>query len=217
MVTKQEKNIYNTYLAITRSCRNKPFKIRENFDGFDDSKEHLATKRLIKLFNTYPQIKRKEFFEAPFKIYEEIDHLDISFYTKYKAISIYSSYMKTIQESSPDSPDNIEFILKSLTYIGKYCLDNKINIKDYCSYNNGVIYPWMKHVKEHNVSFYVLCYYYELVDIIKNTPTDLIDMFIGDIASNVGLYINKYKTSTKARSLIINGITKIDNFIKNRK
>ena len=84
-----------------------------------------------------------------------------------KAINAYTTYMRQLQEESPDSEYHIEFIKNSLRFIGMFCIKNKIPIEKYPTFSSGVTHSWMKHVKEHNISIYVM---FDSIDIILRLP-----------------------------------------------
>ena len=45
-----EKQIYNTYIIVSRSINNKPFKVRKDFTDFEKKPEYLAVKKLAIFF-----------------------------------------------------------------------------------------------------------------------------------------------------------------------
>ena len=209
MINEEEKQFYNMYLTVSRSCRNKPFTIRKNFDKFEDSSEHLYVKRLCRFFRQFPQIKPRVFFMAPFELYKDIEHIDLKFFTTQKAVGAYTVYMRQLQEESPDSEHHIGFIKDSLRFIGMFCIKNKIPLEEYPTYSGGVTYSWMKHVKEHNVSIYVMFAYPEIFGIIRSTPNDELDLLLGNIAVGLSGYKNRYDTSKEARRIIKEGFKRV--------
>ena len=95
-MTQNEKDCYNNYLAATRSIKNKPFKLRKDFSGFEDSEDYIYVKRMAHFFAKFPHIVKQWYFEAPFKIYEDQDYFPLKFYASQKAIKTYTLYMKHI-------------------------------------------------------------------------------------------------------------------------
>ena len=67
----------------------------------------------------------------------------------------------------------------------------------------------MQHVKEHNVSIYVMFYFPNVLTLIRNTPNDELDLFLGSIAKNLASYKNKYDTSKEARRIISEGFSRV--------
>ena len=53
-MTAQE--IYNTYLSVSRGFKNKPWKPRKDFTGFDKTESGVMCLRLELFFKRFPQI-----------------------------------------------------------------------------------------------------------------------------------------------------------------
>ena len=63
-MTNYEKTIYNTYLRVTRTAQNKPFRYRKNFDNFEDTKNYMYVKKLAMFFKNYKHVDPDIFFQA---------------------------------------------------------------------------------------------------------------------------------------------------------
>lgn len=209
MINKREKDLYNLYLIVSRSSRNLPFKLKQNFDDFDNTPNHLYVKKICNFLLQFPQINPTNFFKAPYMIYTDVEHIGLNFYITQKAITAYTLYMKQIQEESPDSNNNIEFIKNSLKFIGMFCIKNKISIDDYLTYATGITYSWMKHIKEHNISIYVMFIFPNIIEVIQSTPKDELDLLLGSIATNIQTYNNRYDTSKTAKHIVKEGFERV--------
>lgn len=95
-MTDFEKKIYNTWLAVSRSGVNKPFKLRKKWDDFEKKPEYGLVRRLVRLFAKFPGINISEFFKAPIMVYPESHEYDIRFYTTPKALTCYRIYKMKI-------------------------------------------------------------------------------------------------------------------------
>lgn len=93
-MTGLEKQIYNTWLAVTRSCCGKPFKIRKNWVGFEDRVEYSHVKKLAKMFQRYDNIDINDWFEAPYSIYPEKTQYDLKQYTLMKQYNTYRLFIQ---------------------------------------------------------------------------------------------------------------------------
>ena len=213
MINEKEKDLYNTYLAVSRSSRNKPFKLRQNFDDFENTPEHINSRKIVRFLSQFPQIKANLFFRAPYELYKDTEYVDLKFYTTQKAVKTYTVYMKQLQEESPDSDHHIQFIKDSLRFIGMFCIKNKIPLEEYVTHSSGATYSWMKHVKEHNISIYVMFEFPNIFDIIRATPNDELDLLLGSIAVGLAGYRNKYSTSKNARRVVKEGFKRIKRVI----
>ena len=89
MSSKLEHHVYNTWLAVTRSKQDKPFKLRKNWSDFEDKPEYITVKKLANLFKRYDNIDINEWFEAPYEIYPERVQYDLKYYTQMKQYTTY--------------------------------------------------------------------------------------------------------------------------------
>ena len=103
-MTHLDKSIYNTYLRVSRTKQNKPFRYRKNFDKFDDDPSFVFVKKLSLFFTKFPHIKLNDFFEAPYNVYlDNSPYYDLKYYTTPKAVKVYGLYMK--KRDAEDSPE----------------------------------------------------------------------------------------------------------------
>jgi|GEM_PF-636666 len=209
MIKDDISALYNTYLAVSRSSRNKPFKIRNDFDKFEDTEEYFHLNKIAMFLRQFPQIKVRQFFSAPFELYKDTEYFDLKFFTTQRAVHAYTTYMKQLQEESPDSEHHIQFIKDSLRFIGMFCIKNGIHLADYITHSGGVTSSWMKHIKEHNVSIYALFEYSQLFDIIRKTPKDELELLLGNILLGLSSYKNKYDMSRDARRVVQEGFKRV--------
>jgi hypothetical protein len=208
-VTDQEKNIYNTYLATTRSRQNKPFKIRKDFEDLKD--KQLVT-RLTNFFKRYPHIKPYDFFTAPYEIYPDTAHLELSYFLTRAAIKVYSLYQQKLKDVSPDL--QIEDIRKSLQYIGSFCLKNKIQLEDYLTHKTGCIYTWMMHYREHYVNIYSLFEVGDISSFLTKVSNEEKKIFVDDLQKTIGVFKIRYHNSATTKALVKSGTEKIKKFLK---
>lgn len=68
-MTDKQKRIYNMYLQASSLGVGHPFKMRKDFDGFEDEKpeEYVAILKLEKLFDDLPGLNIYDYFSAPYK------------------------------------------------------------------------------------------------------------------------------------------------------
>ena len=208
-MTEQEKQIYNTYLATTRSQQNKPFKLRKDFE---DLKSQPLVSRLTNFFNRYPHIAPQEFFKAPYEIHPDTEHLDISYFLTRAAIKAYSLYQKKLKDSSPES--QIEDIRKSLQYIGSFCLKHKLHIEDYLYHKSGCIYSWMMHYREHYINIYSIFEMGDISSILNKVSNEEKKILVDDLQQIIGTYKVRYFNSAKTKKFVKEGTDKIKNFLK---
>jgi hypothetical protein len=210
-VTEKEKLIYNTYLIVSRSQKNQPFKIRKDFTKLDN-KTNFIIKKLYLFFSKYSHIDIKEFFTAPYEMYTQDDYIPLNFYITRKAIKLYTLFKQKQEELSPDK--QIEEIKKSFQYIGSFCLKNKILLEDYLHHKTGCIYTWMLHYKEHYINVYSL---FELGDICKfltEVSTDEKDILLNNLHNNIAKFKTRYYNSTSTKIYVKQATDSIKKFLK---
>ena len=99
-MTEFEKQIYNTWLAVTRSGVGKPFKLRKKWEDFDKKPEYGQVRRLVRLFAKFPGINISDFFKSPLMVYPEPYEYDLRFYTTPKALKCYRIYKMKISSTT---------------------------------------------------------------------------------------------------------------------
>ena len=208
-MTDQEKHIYNTYLATTRSRQNKPFKTRKDFEDLKD--KHLVV-RLTNFFKRYPHINPQEFFAAPYEIQPDTAHLEISYFLTRAAIKSYSLYQQKLKDVSPDL--QIEDIRKSLQYIGSFCLKNRILLEEYLTHKTGCIYTWMMHYREHYTNIYSLFEVGDIVSFLNKVSNEEKKILVDDLQKTIGVFKIRYHNSSSARTFVRDGTDKIRKFLK---
>ena len=212
MVTNVEKNLYNTYLRISRSSQNKPFTYRKDFTDMDESTAfHLN--RISNLLYKYPHITPEDYFLAPFKVYPNAEHFTLEYFAGMGAVNAYTLYMKQLQEMPPDSDEQLEFIKRSLKMVGTFCIKHNISVEQYATYKTGLTYDWMKQIKKHEISIYVLMEFPAISNIIKEVAEDEKELFLGEIGTYYWGYKSKYLQSTLAKQLVKEGIKKINKVV----
>ena len=152
-----EKKIYNTYLAVSRSVNNKPFRLRQNFDNFNVHKDYPAVVKLGRFFNKHNHININSFFEAPFFVYGE-DHFDLSFFCSHKAVSTYTKYHDNFLLDNPGSKQCLQKIKDSIMFIHDYCKEYNIPITSYINFvEEGSSYNiFLSHIKNRKINVYTL-------------------------------------------------------------
>ena len=220
-MSEDEQRYYNLYLRISRSARDKPYKLRKDFSNFDKTDQGkanlVAIKRIAVLFRKFRHIDPEKYFKAPFDLYPDTDYFDLAFFASRKAIKAYTITINKAREESPDTEDQINFIKQSLRFMALFCIKENIPLSGYIRYKKGATYSWMKHVKQHDVSIYALLEFIETHDIISKTPKDEIDLFLPNIANKIGAFKSRYRSSPHAQKLVKDGIVRIEKFIENDK
>jgi|TARA_R110002012_G_scaffold23568_2_gene79886 hypothetical protein len=159
MINDREKSIYNSFLYASRKAKNKPVRLRQNFDNIE-SKDEVALKKLNLLLSKYTHINYSDFFIAPYKVYGADNYFDLTFFNTRRAIKCYSMYCKDKQVQNPDSEDSIDTLRECLKFIFNFCIEEKITLAQYKNYVGVEAYNSIPlvftHLKNHKINFYLL-------------------------------------------------------------
>ena len=187
MITEKEKHIYNSFLYASRKAKDKPVRLRQNFDNIE-SKDEVSLKKLNLLLSKYTHINYSDFFIAPYKVYGSDNYFDLSFFNTRKAIKCYSIYCKDKETQNPDSEDTINVLKECLKFIYNYCDNKKITLQEYKTYIPGVASDLLPdsatpevfwHLKNHHINFYTL-HALDMDTAVKNKDIEIFNWFISD-------------------------------------
>jgi hypothetical protein len=209
----EEKNCYNLHLRISRSLRNEPFKLRKDFNDFENDLKYDYIKRLVVFFNKYNYINVEDFFKAPYVMYKDEKYFSLDYFLTQKAVKAYYLYNLYLQNLQPDSNEQLEFIKKSLKFILDYCKKENIKIDDYITYKekDSLIYSWVLHIKEHKICIYVLFNFPNFQYILYNIPKDEQELFLSEIINSYATFKMRYNSSKYAKTFIFQGFKKLKN------
>ena len=146
-----EKLIYNKHLAVSRSIKGKPFKLKKTFEDVDPTKR-LFLKRIATLFKKHPNINLDTFFSAPYKLYPDVDFFGLDYYASLRAIKSYTMYKQFLFVQDPDS--QIQEVKDSLQFIVKFCISEQISLHKYSQHMTSDLYTWMIHYKQNLINPY---------------------------------------------------------------
>jgi hypothetical protein len=200
-----QKYIYNSHLAISRKMRDKPFKIRKNFDDLDQTKvDHLA--KLERFFNSYQNIKIDDYFAAPYVIFEDEDYFDLEFFISSKAKKAYAQYMKKIEMDDPDSDQSLKRLADSLKFIKNFCKEKGLTLENYPLYIEHNLPCMIDHLKNHHINMYAL----HSLGVTKiEVENRILDFIFSDFWITFQKTKNKFYLSKKMKELGKKAIKKI--------
>lgn len=209
MLSDFEKNIYNTFLRISRSSQNKPYKLRENFESLDNS-SIVYINRISKIFNKFKNIKVADFFIAPHVVYNDNNFYDLKFYASQRALKTYTVYMKQESITSPDAEHILIRVADALKFLNNFCKQNSVCIKDYHNHTTNDTPSFILHLKDRSLSFYVM---FELPGALstftKYDANMLKFMFGKEIFTELSNYKKKYYSSKVCKELSRLGVAKL--------
>jgi len=213
-ITELDKQIYNAYLIASRTAKNKPFKIRENFNKIDD-KTYILLKKLALLFEHNKSVNIQDFFKAPF-LYYNIDYVDLQFFTTPKAIKCYSLYKKKQETLSPDCEENIIKCKQCCSFIKRYCTTNNLTLSEYKHINSGTTPLVLQHLRDHSINFYII-HGLECDRIIRQVEPDLLEFFITDFNKLLNDTRINFQQSLKLKVVVRESFRLIEEFLLKNK
>lgn len=211
MITDIQKNIYNWYLRAQRVNNDKPFKYRKNFDNLDKEKFYPYLLKIEKVFEKYPHLMRREFFDAPYKIYkDEKKYFGLDFFSSLRGLSTCLAYFKLLSQQQPD--DQLEFLKDSLKFITVFCKDHGLMLNQYVRFKSIAQNDCLKHLKNHQISWYLVMAIPGFLHLIQTMPKDEFALYFGeDIDMN--FLITAYASSKVAKPFLEKKVKEIDEFL----
>lgn len=212
MINTDQIDIYNDHLAISRRYQAKPFTLRKNFGNIDDKKA-LCLERLEKLFKNNPNIDQKMFFEAPYKLYNDVEYYDLEYFTKSKAIKVYTQYRKQLELENPDTKEALTRLRDGLKFVKNFCEEKDLTLDEYETYCEGNLPCYIQHLKNHEINFYVL----HSLSVKVNIEKEILDFIFGDFYSTFQKTRNKFLTSKKMKEFSYKAKNKLNDKLKQRR
>jgi hypothetical protein len=200
-MTEKEKIIYNNFLEVSKKINNKPVKYRKNFDNFPDE-NYILVNKLNAFFNKFQHLKIKDFFEAPYFVYNE-NYFDLKFYLSQKAIKAYTLYNDKFLLNNPDDSNTIKKMQESVKFIYDYCNENKIDIKDYLLVKEGDYNVFLKHIKNRDIIIFILFAFSNFEKVLSSIDSEIKNMYSSNF-SRLNYIRTKYYSSSKAKKIINN-------------
>ena len=203
-MTSKEKYIYNCYLQTSRTVNLQPFKYRKDFNGFEEKEEYAYITKLAYFFNKFPNINIKDFFEAPYHVYNE-KYFDLRFFTTQKAIKTYTIYENKFLPNDPDQIQTLQKIKDSFLFIYNYCKSKDISFNQYTTFQSpdNKLHDFMLHLKNRDTIVYVLFIFPGFDKIISSYEKEIKEFVFGDTLKDLNFYRTKYFCSVKAKKLCI--------------
>ena len=206
-----EKNIYNTYLKVTRDT--KGYNPRKNFNNLDDAK-YVVLKKISKILKN-KKIDPVLFFKAPYSMYTE-RFVPLDYYGTFKAISTYKKYTKELELTKPDDQFNITRLRNSLKFVYEKCsVNNLTTCKDYLNLQSGIYPDFILDIQKGHVSYYCLLAL-EISETKIKLEKDLVEFACNSFYNTLSSLRSRYTFSKKIKPLGIKLTNTIDKILKKK-
>lgn len=209
------QEIYNTYLSVSRGFKNKPWKPRKDFTGFEKTEAGLLCLRLEMFFKRFPQITPKAFFQAPYLLYKDEDHFELKFYLTQKAISCYTNVQKQKQEELPDADNQIQHIIESVKFVASKCIQQSITFSQYCNSKKGYAWEAVEDYIENRITLYFLLALPNFDIIFDSMPLQDKELYFKSFYKDVVKYKIRLNNSVKAKKILNESLKRLNSLDKN--
>lgn len=211
-LTELEKLLYNKHLAVSRSLKNKPFRIKKDFTDIVDTDKHKFLKRISVFFKKHSSVDPDTFFKAPYMLYPDVEYFGLDFFSTMRAIKSYTLYKKQIFIQDPDS--QIESVKDSLRFIANFCIEKRIQFYQYSNFRLSDTFAWLAHYKENKINIYSIMEYQNTYSSVKSLSEDIQHMFAKDFIENFQTLHSNYNNSTHLKKYMQKAIPAISMFIE---
>lgn len=201
--------IYNTYLSVSRGSKNKPWKPRKDFTDFEKTEAGVLCLRLELFFKRFPQINPREFFLAPYELYRDEDYFELKFYLTQKAISCYTIVQKQKQDLSPDTDEQLNFILTSVKYVAEKCVTERIKFNSYYTRKNGYVHDCILDYTDNRVSIYFLLALPNFNTIFDSMLEQDKKIYFKNTYNDIVKFKTRLNNSVKAKKLLNESIKRL--------
>lgn len=212
-LTELEKCLYNKHLATSRSIKGKPFKIKKNFSDLVGTEKHKYLKKLAVLFKKHPEISFDVFFEAPYRLYPDVEYFGLDYFSTMRAVKSYTTYKKTLFLQDPDS--QLEHVKESIHFIAKFCVENKIHIHQYPFHRNSDLFTWMIHYKQNKINIYSIMEFSGVLSAVQSLAEEVQKFFVSDFVEQFRSLYLQYNNSNKLRPYLKKALIVLSNFVDN--
>lgn len=203
------EQIYNQWLASSRSGVGLPFRIRKDFSDFEKDKNYPFLLRLENFFTKNPEIDIKTFFDAPYKVWTDTKvPFNLEYYASRKAINAYVLYKKMEDKLYTDDIDNIRKTLLSIVYIRDLMKSKNMPFMEYINLKNGLYPQYCIDAVAGKVNVYAMCAFPQFKAVHDSIPYDS-RMMLPTHFSDIEPYMNRYTVSKLLRPTVEKAIAGI--------
>jgi len=215
MITEAQKNIYNWYLRAQRVHNNKPFRYRKNFDNLDKETFYPHLLKIERVFQKYPHLMRREFFDAPYIIYNDVKKFyGLNFFSSLKGLTTCIAYFKLLAQQQPD--EQIDFLKESLRFVTNFCAEHDLMLNQYIRFKSIAQNDCLKHLKNHQISWYLVMAIPGFINLVQSLPRDEFSLYFGEDI-DLNFLISAYGSSKLAKVFLEKKIREIDEFLIKKK
>ena len=213
-ITELEKYLYNRHLVASRTARNKPFRLKTQFDDIVNTDKHKFLQKISVLFAKHPELNADVYFMSPYKLYPDVAYFALDYFASMRAIKSYTIYKKQLLVEDPDS--QLEDVTLSLRFIANFCIKEQIYFYAYTQHRTGDVYTWMLHYKQNKINIYSLFEFTNVHSSVSQLTQDVQNFFVHDFVEQFHNLKMKYIKSNKIKPYIQTAFPVLSNFVQKK-
>lgn len=210
-LTKLERLLYNKHLAVSRSAKNKPFKLKQNFDDIVGTEKHKFLYRIATLFKKHSEIDPDLFFRSPYKLYPDVEFFGLDYFSSMRAVKSYTLYKKTLFLQDPDL--QLDHVKQSLSFISNFCIKNKILFHQYKIHKTIDVFSWMIHYKQNKINIYSLFEFSDIMSSTQQLAEDIQKFYLSNFCEKFTELYTLYSNSNCLKPYLKKAYPVVENFI----
>jgi hypothetical protein len=197
---------------VSRSEKNKPFKLKKDFSNIVNTDKHKFLKRISVLFQKHPEITPDTFFRAPYKLYPDVEYFGLDYFSTMRAVKAYTTYKKQIFLQDPDS--QIEQVKDSLKFIAQFCIEHRLYFHQYPYHRTTDLFTWMQHYKQNKINAYSVMEFPNIFSSVKSLAEDIQKIFVSEFVEQFQNLYTSYNKSQELKPYIQKAIPVLSNFVE---
>ncbi len=197
---------------MSRSEKNKPFKLKKDFSNIVNTDKHKFLKRISVLFQKHPEITPDTFFRAPYKLYPDVEYFGLDYFSTMRAVKAYTTYKKQIFLQDPDS--QIEQVKDSLKFIAQFCIEHRLYFHQYPYHRTTDLFTWMQHYKQNKINAYSVMEFPNIFSSVKSLAEDIQKIFVSEFVEQFQNLYTSYNKSQELKPYIQKAIPVLSNFVE---
>jgi len=203
--------IYNTHLKSSRANKGKPWRLRKDFSNFDE----VDKKKICKIENilTTKNIDIEDYFNAPYKLWDDESFYELKFFSSFKGIKAYYLWYTKLMFTDPDNTVIVNAVKVGWKNIFDKCKKHKFtSIDDY--FNLKSYYPeFLVDLSERKITYFNILAARDYSKIIKRIPKEEVDFIENDFYNTIETLRARYYQS-KLKTLNINIKNKLNKILR---
>lgn len=197
---------------MSRSEKNKPFKLKRDFADIVNSDKHKFLKRISVLFQKHPDINPDIFFRAPYRLYTDVAYFGLDYFSTMRAVKAYTTYKKQLFLQDPDS--QIEDVKQSLKFIANFCIESRIHFHQYPYHRSSDLFTWMQHYKQNKINVYSVMEFTNIFSSVKSLAEDVQRFFVSEFVEQFQSLHALYSKSVELKPYIQKAVPVLSHFVE---